>query len=350
MTPCPDGSPQRIAVLRSPALHLGSIEVSEATDRHARRPLSGTRLKGLVFPALYWLIRHMPAGLALLPAHLTVTLVRCAYRWPGNRLRKACEALARIAQHEQALSHDPHRIYARFLDNALGVIENFFALYRRGHAAVLPRTVMDPQDIETIDRLIGEHGGVILAVPHNIGSAFSALRIGHAFDMLLVAKNPPTIARTRIALDFYERMQVCVLMVRGGNTFELSRVLFSVLREEKLLAATLDNIDRSNNSVAVQMFGQTVGLPGWAARVAVKMQVPIVPAWFQSAGRQLRIITGEAILTDSARAAVSHYARFFERRILEDPASWAYLADKHWQQILENAAGRQPVAPPDPAT
>jgi lauroyl/myristoyl acyltransferase len=350
MNRCPDGSPRRTAVLRSPALHLGSIEVSEATDRHTRHPLSGTRLKGRVFPALYWLIRHMPAGLALLPARLTVTLVRCAYRWPGNRLRKACEALARIAQHEQALSHDPHHIYARFLDNALGVIENFFALYRRGHAAVLPRTVMDPQDIETIDRLIGEHGGVILAVPHNIGSAFSALRIGHAFDMLLVAKNPPTIARTRIALDFYERMQVCVLMVRGGNTFELSRVLFSVLREEKLLAATLDNIDRSNNSIGVQMFGQTVGLPGWAARVAVKMQVPIVPAWFQSTGRQLRIITGNAILADSARTVVSHYARFFEQRILEDPASWAYLADKHWQQILENAAGRHPVAPPDPAT
>ena len=62
-------------MLHSPALHLGSIEVSEATDRHtARGALSGTRLKALVFPALYWLIRHMPAGLALLPA-LTVTML-----------------------------------------------------------------------------------------------------------------------------------------------------------------------------------------------------------------------------------------------------------------------------------
>jgi len=98
----------------------------------------------------------------------------------------------------------------------------------------------------------------------------------------------------------------------------------------------------------VRMFGQSVGLPGWAARVAVKMQVPVVPAWFQSTGSQLRIITGDAILADSTRAAVSHYAHFFEQRILEDPASWAYLADKHWQQILETAAGGlgQPVLHP----
>jgi lauroyl/myristoyl acyltransferase len=96
------------------------------------------------------------------------------------------------------------------------------------------------------------------------------------------------------------------------------------------------------------MFGQSVGLPGWAARVAVKMQVPVVPAWFQSTGSQLRIITGDAVLADSTRAAVSHYAHFFEQRILEDPASWAYLADKHWQQILETAAGGlgQPVLHP----
>jgi lauroyl/myristoyl acyltransferase len=165
-----------------------------------------------------------------------------------------------------------------------------------------------------------------------------ALRIGHSFDMLLVAKNSPTVSRTRIALDFYERMKVSVLMVRGGNAYELSKVMFSVLKQKKLLAATLDNVDRTGHSIRVRMFGQEVGFSGWAARIAARMQVPLIPAWFQACGREQQVIIGEAIVTQDARAAVQHYAQFFEQQILRDPASWAYLADKHWQAVLQRAA------------
>ncbi len=330
--------------IQSPALHLGSIAVGDRTVPRGSGRLSGTRLKAIVFPALYWLIRHTPASIALLPAHLVIVVLRLAYRWPGNRLRKACESVTRLAPHTE-----PRQIYTRFLGNALGIIENFFALYRQGATAVLPRIRMRPVDVETINALIAAHGGVVLAVPHNVGSAFSALRIGHTFDMLLVAKNPPTIERTRLALDFYERMRLSVLMIRGGNPFELSRVLFRVLRQGKLVAATLDNVDRSGREVRVQMFDQDVGLAGWAARIAAKMQVPLVPAWFHSSGRELRVTIGEPVLSPDIQAAVQHYATFFEQRILEDPASWAYLADKRWQRVLAIASGTSTGRVLDPA-
>ncbi len=331
MTPPRDNSTQKRAVIRSPALHLGSIAVSEPQPVH-RRLFSGTRLKALVFPLLHWLIRHTPASLAILPVRLVILAARAGYWWPANPLRRAATRIAQLRG-----GPGPRQIYADFLSNALGVIENFFTLYREGSAAMLPHISMQQDDIDAINRLIARHGGVILAVPHNIGSAFSALRIGHAFDMLLVAKNSPTVERTRIALDFYERMHLSVLMIRGGNSFELSRVLFSVLRQGRLVAATLDNIDRTANRVNVRMFGQLVGLSGWAAKIAVRMQVPIVPAWFRSSGSQLQVITGDAVLSDDMTHAVQHYAHFFEQQILDDPASWAYLADKHWQAILEKA-------------
>jgi hypothetical protein len=35
---------------------------------------------------------------------------------------------------------------------------------------------------------------------------------------------------------------------------------------------------------------------------------------------------------------VQHYVRFFEKNILEDPASWAYLCDKRWGRVLKQAA------------
>jgi Bacterial lipid A biosynthesis acyltransferase len=330
---------ERTEVIYSPSLYLGRVAVSD----HGRARgglLSGTRLKAMVFPVLHWLIRHTPVWMALLPARLVTALLRGYYLWPANRLRRACEAIAALNP-AAAGGIAPRRVHARFLDNALGVLDGFFTLYRRGTGAVLPRMGMNPVDVETLQRLIATHGGAVLAVPHNIGSAFSALRIGHTFDMLLVAKNSPTPARTRIALDFYERMKLSVLMVRGGNPFELSRTMFSVLRQGKLVAATLDNMDNSANSVPVRMFGRQVGLAGWAARIAARMQVPIVPAWFQSSGRELRVIIGEPLITGDIEAAVQHYARFFEERILADPASWAYLADKHWQQQLAAAAGER---------
>jgi len=206
---------------------------------------------------------------------------------------------------------------------------------------VLPRIHMNQADIDRVRQLIDTQAGAVLAVPHNLGSALSAVFIGQAFDMLLVAKNPATPARTRIALDYYERMRLSVLMVRGGNPFELSRAMFAVLRERKLVAATLDNVDRSANRVDVEMFGQPVGLAGWAARIAARMQVPIIPAWFRSTGNHIEVVVGEPLTTGDIQAAVRHYAGFFEQQILADPASWAYLADKHWQEVLSRAASAQ---------
>ncbi len=330
MTSRPD-SKTEAETLRSPALYLGRVVVpTRADDRGAL--LSGTRLKGAAFPALHWLIRHTPRPVALLPARLVTVLLRLRYFLPGYRLRAACLAISHLRGHG-----DARRIHRRFLGNALDVIANFVCLYQQGRASVLPRIYIADEDVERVRRLTGQHGGVILAVPHNVASAFSALRIGHCFDMLLVAKNPRTAARTRIALDFYERMHLSVLMVRGGNPFELSRTLFSVLRKGKLVAATLDNQDRSANAVQVRMFGQTVGLPGWAARIAARRQVPVVPAWFHSTGRDIRVLIGRPILSDDVARIVQHYADFFQQHILEDPESWAYLADKHWQALLARA-------------
>lgn len=322
--------------IRSPALHLGSIVVGNRTEARRAGRFSGTRLKAVVFPLLHGLIRFTPRPIALLPARLAILVCRLAWWWPGNRLREACEAVARLAPTPHPR---PRRIYTHFLDNALGIIGNFFTLYRQGDATARPRIEMPDDAIEIINRLVARHGGAVLAVPHNVGSAFSALRIAHEFDMLLVAKNPPTIERTRIVLDFYERMRLSVLMVRGGNRFELSRVLFRVLRQGKLVAATLDNIDRSERAVRVRLFNQDVGLSGWAAKIAVKLQVPVIPAWFHSSDHRLRVVIGEPILTNDVHAAVQHYATYFEQRILEDPASWAYLADKHWQEVLAAASG-----------
>jgi len=327
----------RSETIRSPALFLKEITVSEAEGSHGDHLLSGTRLKILLFPLLHRALRYTSVGVALVPVRGLVWTMRLLYRWPANPLRLSCEAICGIAA-RPVHQHEPRQIYRQFLTNALAVMENYFRLYRYGIDQVEERITLTPQDSALIRDLAETHGGLILAVPHNIASAFSSLKLNQAFPLLVVARNSPTIVRTRIALDFFERMQVPILMVRGGNPIALSRILFSVLRTGKVVAATLDNLNNTDKRVEVRMFGQRVGLAGWAAKIAVRMDVPLLPCYFQSRGKQNTVVIGKPIITTDVEAAVQHYASFFEHQILADPASWAYLADKRWRRILVNSA------------
>lgn len=335
----------RARVLTSPVLYLGKVTVTERVNANKTGRLSGTRLKAVIFPFLHRAVRVLPVGLALLPVRILLAAASILFILPNNPLRKACENIYRLMPDGNNEAKPlPRQIYSQFLRNALGVLHNFFTLYRHGSEAVLPRIHMHADDRLRIQSLIDTHGGIVLAVPHNIASAFSALRIGDSFDMLLVAKNSPTIERTRIAIDFYERMNLSLLLVREGHPVELSRAMFTCLKDGKLVAATLDNIDRTAGRIPTQLFGQTVCLSDWAARIAARMQVPVVPAYFHSHGKNIEVSVGTALVSQDIPNAVQHYASFFEQEILKDPASWAYLADKHWQKVLSKAVGKQPSA------
>ncbi len=337
MTASSNPDSTRTETIRSPALFLKEITVTEKESSRGHHRLSGTRLKARFFPFLHWVIRHTSVSLALVPMRLLVWLAHALYLWPNNPLRLSCTCICRIAQ-RRGYRHTPYRLYRQFLANALAVIENFFYLHHYGIERVADRVALGSDDSRVMRALVEKHGGVVLAVAHNIASAFSSLKLNQAFPLLVVARNSPTIARTKITLDFFERMQVPILMVRDGNRFQLSRTLFSVLRSGMVAAATLDNIDSSDRQVPVEMFEQQLGLTNWAAKIAARMQLPVVPAWFRSSGRDVSIVVGEPLLSADIEAAVQHYAAFFERNILEDPASWAYLADKNWRRILQRAS------------
>lgn len=325
--------PERIA---SPALYLGELEVREQHgDRGAR--FSGTWLKNLFIPSFLWLVRHTPASVAILPARLLSGLARVLYPLSRNPLRRACEATVALAAHS-GYHYRTARLYKRFLGNFVAVLKNYVVLYRDG-ADVVAGTIHIPEDAaRRIEQLRQRHNGVILAVPHNLASAFSGLKLERTWPTLLVARNSSTLTRTRIQLRFFERMGVKILMVRGGNAFELSRAMYSALSDKYVIAATLDNISSQASSIQARIFGQTVALPSWAAKVAAKRGVPMVPVYFASEGREVTARFGEPLLSTDPQQLVQHYVRFFEQAILADPASWAYLGDKRWRRVLQAAA------------
>ncbi len=330
----PEGT--RSETLYSSALLLGKITVTEHERSRGRQLFSGTRLKLLLFPFLHWLLKHTSVAIALIPMRILVWIMRVLYFWPGNPLRVSCEAVCLIARRE-GHQHDPGKVYRQFLGNSFGVLENYFLLHRHGIGRISERILLQERDARMIRDLAEKHGGAMLAVPHNIASAISALQLNRSFPLLVVARNPPTISRTKVTLDFFEHMRVPVLMVRDGNPFELSRNLFTAFKTGMVIAATLDNTENSDTRVDATMFGQQVGMTRWAVKIATRKTLPVIPCYFSSKGNQHRIIVGEPIITDSIESAVQHYISFFEHNILADPASWAYLADKRWRRILSNA-------------
>jgi len=262
----------RSELICSPSLYLKEFEAKEDVDSRGNRVFSGTRIKSVVMPMLYWLLQHTPIIVAKAPVRLLVVVMQILYWWPKNPLRLSCENLCVIAR-QAGQNHQSRVIYRQFLDNALGAVENYFHLYKHGLDSVQGRVYLSNADNEKINKLIQEYGGVLIAVPHNFGSAFSGFKMNQAFPLVLVTRNSSTIDRTKAAIDFFERMGVTIVMVRGGNSFELTRTLFSILKSGKAIGATVDSLDRSESRVEVDMFGSRIGFNPWAAKIAARLGV-----------------------------------------------------------------------------
>jgi len=325
-------------IIRSSALFLGQVEVTEDVGSRGGRVFSGTRIKAVAAPALFKMLKTVPVPLALLPAKIVIGLVRLLYGLRNNSFRHSCQYICRVAA-QAGYDHKPFRVYQQSLSNAYGTLQNYFRLYRDGMESVVDYIKLAHKDALMINDALHQYGGLVIAVPHNYGAVFSAMKMHKAFPLLIVSRNSSTIERTKIAVEYFERMGINVLLVRGGNPFELSRTLFKVLKKGKAVAATVDSLDHSEGAVTVKMFGEDIGFSPWAAKIAIKMGVPVVPSFFHSKGRVIEAAYGNPLLTDNVQEAVQHYATFFERQILKDPASWAYLGDKRWRKVLRKAAG-----------
>lgn len=327
----------RRETLRSPILYSQEYVAEEEVGSRGKRKFGGTRIKATIVPKVHWLLLHTPTIVAIAPVRLVILLLRALYWWPRNPLRVTCEHLCNIAR-KAGHSHQSRQVYQQLLTNLLGAVENYFDLYDRGLDFALDRVKLSSSEGANIKKLISDHGGVLIMVPHNCGTSFSVLEMNRTLPLLLVVRNSPTIERTKIAIDFFSRMQVKIIMVRGGNPFQLSRSLFSALKEGKAVTATVDKLDRSPNRIDVDMFGSQVGLSPWAAKIAARMNVPIIPSYCRSRGRDLSIVLGAPLTSKDTRELMQHYAHFFEQNIIEDPASWAFLGDKHWAKALRKAS------------
>jgi lauroyl/myristoyl acyltransferase len=324
------------ATLRSPCLYRGEFRaIEDPSDRPVKR-FGGQRIKELLQPLLYWFLQNAPAAIALLPFCFITGVARSFYWYTGNPLRRSCEDICSIAR-SAGYRHEPKEIYRRYLANVLSTARAYHKLLRSGAQGVLAQ--VDAGDVRRalLEEPLKGSGAFILFGAHNLAAIYGSVALAQSMPLLIVIRNSKTIRRTRLALDLLERLNARILMVRGGNPFEVARAMFSALDDNQVLAATVDNVD-PGFGVEAKIFGVNVEFAPWAARIAAKRQVPVVPVYFHSLDDGARVVFGEPLVTGDAAVAIQHYVSFFEKSILADPASWIYLVDRKWCRVLRIAA------------
>ena len=324
-------------VLSSPSLYLGDFRVTEKKVSRFSNLGSGRTLKDLLQPVFYWFLRNAPEMLALLPFRILTGLGRLLHYVPGNPLKQSCVAVCKIAA-RSGHNHDPGDVYRLFLKNVVAAGRAYRRLLQKGPDVAAQYVDFRESHRAMAAEQITEHGGAYVMSPHCLGSVFSAVRMKDALPLVVVFRNSATIRRTKLALEVIERMQLRILMVRGGNPFELSRAIFAALKDHRLVAATVDNVHPGEGGIDVKIFGRQVPFAIWAAKIATRKSVPVIPSYYHSNGDRIAVEFGEPLVTKDLQEAVQHYVSFFEQKILEDPASWAYLGDRKWRQVLLEAA------------
>lgn len=323
-------------VLRSPMLYLGEVRISEQRTRGRASLRSGRNAKDIALPIVAWFLKDAPRSLAVLPLLLITGTARLLYWLPGNPLRQACEYVCTLAK-EAGHDHSPRRVYGQFLTNLLEAGKAYQRLFRDGSDAALAHFEMSDASLAMLRESLAGNDGIMVACPHNPASVLSGCAMNKLVPMIAVMKNSATIRRTKLALHAFECMRLQLIMVRSGNPFELSRGMFSALKDGKAIAATVDNVDNSGGGIEVEIFGQKIPFATWAAKIAVKKKVPMIGSYYHSNGSSVRAVFSEPLVTDKLEEAVTHYVKYFEQKILEDPASWAYLADRRWRNAMRRA-------------
>lgn len=141
--------------------------------------------------------------------------------------------------------------------------------------------------------------------------------------------------------------------ITGGTTQipkggEGARIIVKLMRENRFLAMLADQ--KMNDGIEATLFGRRAMTPGAPAGLAVRYNVPVVPAYIERLnGAHFRVTVYNPITPREGADPFQEIVRitqelndFLEARIREHPEEWLWLHDRWsipaWQKRLEAAA------------
>jgi KDO2-lipid IV(A) lauroyltransferase len=241
------------------------------------------------------------------------------------------------------------RMAIRHMNRALGAerevevaAREVFAAYGRYWAEVFwvrPRRVpamLDRIAVEGLDRVKAAQAsgrGMIYVLPH-IGNWEVAGSVAHdlGLELIAVAENLPNPRLARWFIEVRKSFGIDVVLANGGSN--VVGLLTEGLERGAAVALVMDR-NIGDGGVAVQFFGEETELPGGAAALASRLDVPVFPvaAFFSGgAGHHVIIEAPVDIPTEGpGRIAIGtqRIAAALEALIRRDPTQW-HILQPNW--------------------
>jgi KDO2-lipid IV(A) lauroyltransferase len=217
-----------------------------------------------------------------------------------------------------------------------------FAAYGRYWAEVFwvrPRRVpgiLNRISVEGLDRVKAAQAsglGMIYVLPH-IGNWEVAGSVAHdlGLELIAAAEDLPNPRLARWFADVRKSFGIDVVFAGGGHNV-VGR-LAEGLRRGAAVALVMDR-NVGDGGIQVEFLGEQTELPGGAAALAIRLNVPVFPvaAYFKK-GAGHRVVIEPAVDIPAAgpdRVAVGtrHIAEALERLIRRDPTQW-HILQPNW--------------------
>lgn len=297
------------------------------------------------FRSIKDLIAQPLHGIAGLPEPVTRgamaafgALARAIYFVPGSHVRRTVTQFGVVTGRS-----DPWRIYSGMVRNLQQAGLHFARLKRSGRAPLVARTIID----KTLEREYARFGrgahGLMFLVPHCAGAVLSSAGLQEFCPTVLLVREPKSAARQELMMEYVAKLGPEYILSRNASPGTVMRHIMRSLRDAKVIVGTTDVITPSADTVETSAFGQRVHSPAWPARIAARLNVPIVPGFIKMEGGQIRMIAAEGYVESDVEKSTQRWMSSFERFFRQYPSDWVFMLDKRWARVFAAAAAAGPV-------
>lgn len=296
-------------------------------------------IKDVIARPLHWfgfLVAGLPEPVGRATLAAIGSVAKAIYFVQGSYVRRTvgnfCRATGRA---------DPWPIYSGMINNLEHTALHFATLYRYGRSKLLAQTDIDATWVTEYQRFGNGKAGIIILVPHCAGAVLSSGGLSDFCPTTLLVREPRSPARCQLMLDYIQKIGPQFIQSRTASPATVMRHLVRALRHGRVVVGTTDVVTRGDDTIETRAFGQCIYSPAWPARIAARLDIPIVPGFIHMQGSRIRLISDEGYRESDIQKSTQRWVSSFERRFRQYPSDWVFMLDKHWAGVLAAAAGQK---------
>jgi lauroyl/myristoyl acyltransferase len=182
--------------------------------------------------------------------------------------------------------------------------------------------------------------GVIILVSHCTGAVPSSAGLNNFCPTTLLVREPKSPERCQLMLEYIKKLGPKFILSRNTPPATVMRNITRSLRAGEVVVGTTDVVSgRGADVVETRIFDRSIYSPAWPARIAARLNVPILPGFIHMEGSQIKLIVDDGYLESDVQKSTQRWVSSFERWFRQYPSDWVFMLDKNWARVLAGPAG-----------